>query len=72
MSMYYEMINARAKATYTGPDLGTPNMDYNIWVYHWFATCELIHDEFVAAGLTNTATYLRDLIERDKKYHYPK
>lgn len=66
MSMYYEMINARAKTTYTGPTITGDN--YEIWVHHWFASAEAVHAEMVSEGLTNTAAFIRDWIEKNRHW----
>lgn len=63
---YYNMINDRAKLTYTGPTITKEN--FHLWEDHWFVTAEALRDEFAAGGLTNTATLIQDIIDSASRY----
>ena len=63
---FYAMINDRAKANYSGPELTRENYE-EVWFPAWFGAAQNIHDEFVAEGLTVTAAAVKVIIDENKK-----
>jgi hypothetical protein len=68
MGKFFDMIHEKAHSTWMGGKIDKANFDE--WVEHWFASAESIHDTFVREGLTDTAAYMRTMIDDTKAWRY--
>lgn len=65
-TVLYGIINKRAEADYTGPEITKDS--FKTWSDHWFATAEVIAKEFDIARLPATAKAVRDIIQEQQRY----
>lgn len=65
MQVLFRMIHDRAEKTYSGEPITADN--YQLWVKHWFATAELLRDEFCKEHLVETAIHIEALIAEERK-----
>ena len=64
MKILYENINREAEQTF-GEKITRET--YRKWVNHWFATAEARKDKLEDEGLVETANYLQNIIDEQRK-----
>lgn len=68
MKLLFDLINERARTSYTSnPDLSDTE-NWKIWVAYWLGTAENIRIEMDKAGLSKTAEAIQEIIAETKRY----